>query len=199
MKTTPSIYYSNKPRWRDLKVFMEDDMTESILEATKKANQNYCYFKHKGVHKSPKDFLLSEIAKRIDALEDVKFSDKRDERIYIRFNNDLTSIVNISNRRKFSENHLVLEDIEKLKSSLIQDVNSVKVGYISFLMVQKTTHKKKFQKRVFKYIKDIKTDVKNLNIFDFTKSFKYYRRDDTSYKKILKGYYISVVLKIQLK
>ena len=156
MKTTPSIYYSNKPRWRDLKVFMEDDMTETILKATKKVNKKYCYFEHKGVHKAPKDFLVDEIAKDIDTLEDVKFSDKSDETIHVIFDNNLTSVINISNRRKFSENHLVLEDIQKLKSSLLQDINSSKVGYISFLMVQKTSHKKKFQKRVFKYIKILK-------------------------------------------
>ena len=67
------------------------------------------------------------------------------------------------------------------------------------MMVQKTFHKKNFKKRVSEYIKDIKMDVKDLNVFDFTKCFKYYTRDDKSYKKIFKGYYISVVLKIQLK
>ena len=199
MKTTPSIYYSNKPRWRDLKVFIEDDMTEAILKATKKANKKYCYFKHKGIHQAPKEVLINDISKEVDLLEDVALLDTNDRTIKITFENTLTSIINISNRRKFSENNLVLEDIQKLKSSLLEDVNSSKVGYISFMMVQKTFHKKNFKKRVSEYIKDIKMDVKDLNVFDFTKCFKYYTRDDKSYKKIFKGYYISVVLKIQLK
>ena len=134
MKTTPSIYYSNKPRWRDLKVFIEDDMTEAILKATKKANKKYCYFKHKGIHQAPKEVLINDISKEVDLLEDVALLDTNDRTIKITFENTLTSIINISNRRKFSENNLVLEDIQKLKSSLLEDVNSSKVGYISFMM-----------------------------------------------------------------
>jgi hypothetical protein len=199
MKTTPSIFYSNKPRWQDYRVFMEDDMTETLLESVKKAHKLYIYFQNKGIHKASQEFLAQKIVKELEKLQDVHTIDFLKKSVEVNFTNSLTSVVIIANRKKISKLQTLTQEIRKVQFLLQNDTKSTKIGYVTFFVLQKHNSKKKLQKNLDKQMQKIQAFFSDITIFYFCKYFKYFKKNTKNNKKKFRGYYSAVTVKIQIK
>jgi hypothetical protein len=199
MKTTPSIFYSNKPRWQDYRVFMEDDMTKTLLESVKKAHKLYAYFQNKGIHKAPQKFLVQKIVKELEKLQDVHTIDFLKKRVEVNFINALTSVVIIANRKKISKLQTLTQEIRKVQFLLQNDTKSTKIGYVTFFVLQKHHSKKKLQKKLDKQMQKIQAFFSDITVFYFCKYFKYFKKNTKNNKKKFRGYYSAVTVKIQIK
>jgi len=199
MQTTPSIYFSDKPRWRDLKLFIEDDVTEALLKGVKKAHKINFYLHNRGIHKASKELVIKKLVKQLEKLEDIQTAKSGANKINLYFKNGATSVVKFAHRKKFTKSDPLLEEIQEIKSLLLHGESNTKVGYIVFFVLRKRRNKKLLKNKLDKYIDGMKGSTTEVSVFDFRKYFKCFKRDDKTYKTKFQGYYSSVVLKIQLK